>query len=215
MQDDSVTLEKDKKPSSLYHHTHSPPHESYAKRLPPVSKERNIIDEPFKPSESNHTKYSSNNNRYYDNAKSTSHIETKSRDFGLIREERATNLSPQRFDTPRELVSKTFEPPRLCVETPEGLNSSALSPNKKRPRPGPIIIPPAVNNRSLVSSISPSKSFPGFPKGIYTPPAMLSPRSIFFNPPGFGPRYTMPTHTPQRVHMVKRRSGMSYFDSKK
>lgn len=214
MQDDSVTLEKDKKPN-FYHHP--PPvansHESYSKR-PPVTQERNIIDEPFKPSESNHIKYSTNNNRYYDNR--------TTRDYGLTRDERGLEAtrhsdlshshSPQRFDTPTRELHARFEHPHLRVDTPDGLSSSALSPNKKRPRPGPIIIPPAVNNRSMASSISPSKSFPGFPRGIYTPPAMLSPRSIFFNPPGFGPRVSIPPHTPQRMHLTKpRRSGMFIF----
>eukprot|EP00111_Clytia_hemisphaerica_P024886 TCONS_00073349-protein len=237
MQDDSITMEKDSKVNSYYHNTQGNVHDNYAKR-PTPTKERNIIDEPFKPSESNH-KYQNNNNnnninRFFD--RPAPHLDPlKGREYAHpshVYENKRRELDSKVFDTSRhpalsstrdhsphrydpryptsrdELNNRLSEPPHLRVETAEGLASgSALSPNRKRPRPGPIIIPPAVNNRSIPTTISPSRHFAAFPKGIYTPPAMLSPRSIFFNPPFNAPRHhPNAPHTPGRMQLSKRRS---------
>ena len=186
-------MDKEKKPSSYYHPTTiTSMHDGYPKP-PTLSQERNIIDEPFKPSESNHKFPKNNNNnnntRFYDR---TTHLDSlKQREFHPYDSKHSLDAmrhlprdhSPHRYQDPhyppRESMGKFIEPPRLRVEASDGMQSmSALSPNRKRPRPGPIIIPPAVNNRNIPTTISPSRHFGGF-KGIYTPPAMLSPRSIF------------------------------------
>jgi len=235
MQDDSITMEKDTKANSYYHSNQSSVHDGYMKRPTPTREERNIIDEPFKPSESNH-KYSNNNNnnnsRFYERPPIPLHLDAlktraeyahssfdkrrnlephcyeSSRHANITREQ-----SPHRYDPhyqTRDGMSRLSEPPHLRIEHSDSLSgpTGTLSPNRKRPRPGPIIIPPAVNNRAIPTTISPSRHFSSFPKGIYTPPAMLSPRSIFFNPP-FAPRNSMnPPQTASRIQLVKRRSCM-------
>ena len=265
MQDDSITIEKESKPHTFYHPNSSSLHESYIKqhqRGATPTKERNIIDEPFKPSESNHHSHhhhhnnkfppnnnnnnNINNNRFFDRPP---HLDSlKNREYAVAaaatyevkRRELETfdalhhrhnhiassnnnrDHSPHRYESPlyslplqgrNGLANRlSAEPPHLRVETttdggvPSPLGST-LSPNRKRPRPGPIIIPAAVNNRSIPTTISPSRHL-SFPKGIYTPPAMLSPRSIFFNPP-FAPRHgyqTTPVTTPGRMQLGKRRT---------
>lgn len=229
MQDDSVTREKEPKPN-YYSHPVSTSHESnYVKRptshrYPP--QERNIIDEPFKPSESNHREHyrytHSPKSHYYDrNRPIEQHLHPQNRAVTYesvpnerfdqkhpFDQQRHLNISPNRFDprTPqREHPSKMFETPLLRVETQEASMPSIISPNKKRPRPGPIIIPPAVNSRTMPNSTSPLKNFP---RGIYTPPAMLSPKSIFFNPPGLTPRPTAVPTTPARLLLIRRNSSV-------
>ena len=272
MQDDSITMEKDSKPShsSYYHHpSNNTNHDSFMKPRGGATptKERNIIDEPFKPSESNHHSHynnkfptnnnnnNNNNNRFFDRPPHLDSLKS-SREYAAAvayeankRRELETfdalhhrhnhitassnhssrDHSPHRYESPlypplppgqqgrNGLGSRlTAEPPHLRVETtadgsaPSPLGST-LSPNRKRPRPSPIIIPAAVNNRSIPTTISPSRHL-SFPKGIYTPPAMLSPRSIFFNPP-FAPRHgyqTTPVTTSGRMQLGKRRTCKSF-----
>ena len=124
--------------------------------------------------------------------------------------------SPHRYEllhntTPqRETMTKMFEPPVLRVETPDNLSMSSLSPNKKRNRPGPIVIPAAVNNRVYPNSKSPVKNIQNIAKVIYTPPAMLSPRSIFFNPPVAIPR-ALPSTPGGRYLLSIRRNSKCYY----
>ena len=93
-------------------------------------------------------------------------------------------------------------------------DSPAVSPRRKpRPHPGPIIIPASVNNKvthsvtfsgSTTRPVSPIKM--DFHKApIYTPPPMLSPRSIFFTGTSCGtPRSAVPL-TPGRLLLSARR----------
>ena len=89
-------------------------------------------------------------------------------------------------------------------------NPPAVSPageRKQRPHPGPIIIPPSLNNKishnvsfagTSSKLVSPVK-MPFHMAPVYTPPAMLSPRSIFFTGTSCGtPRSAQPL-TPGRL----------------
>ena len=116
--------------------------------------------------------------------------------------------------------SKDFQtPPQISVVTMRDAGSpstdqSAVSPRRKhRPHPGPIIIPASVNNKvthsvtfsnSSVKPVSPVRM--GYPNPpIYTPPPMLSPRSIFFTGTSITtPRSAIPL-TPGRLLLSARR----------
>lgn len=104
--------------------------------------------------------------------------------------------------------------PISIVATRDAGSPSAVSPRRKqRPHPGPIIIPASVNNKvthsvtfsnSTVKQVSPVKMGYHNPP-IYTPPPMLSPRSIFFTGTTCAtPRSAIPL-TPGRLLLSARR----------
>jgi len=125
--------------------------------------------------------------------------------------------------------SQDFQsPPQISVVTTHepgnsSTDQSAVSPRRKnRPHPGPIIIPASVNNKvthsvtfsySSVKPASPVKM--GYPHPpIYTPPPMLSPRSIFFTGTSTGtPRSAVPL-TPGRLLLSARRSSSTLEGTK-
>ena len=125
--------------------------------------------------------------------------------------------------------SQDFQsPPQISVVTTHetgnsSSDQSAVSPRRKsRPHPGPIIIPASVNNKvthsvtfsySSVKPASPVKM--GYPHPpIYTPPPMLSPRSIFFTGTSTGtPRSAAPL-TPGRLLLSARRSSSTLEGTK-
>lgn len=107
-------------------------------------------------------------------------------------------------------------PPHALKEigTPPLLKNEVLRPDvslspsnvKKTPRPGPIIIPPTINNKAIFSTpMGRPTATLALPHSIYTPPPMLSPKSVFFNPPlSFQRVYTPAStgyvcQTPRRV----------------
>ena len=238
--------EKDSKPyypSSISNHPNNNNDPSYMKPSPnresvlptPLDRvikvERNIVDEPFKPSENNHK------DRYMYNASPHRHFYDRGNRPPVIGHHSALHELSAQYDKAGKGAllepMRTIEPPRsldiarsspsrydqitstpqrqiapaVYIEQPEDRRS--VSPGRKRPRPDPLIIPPAVNNRTLPNSLSPSKALQPFPKSIYTPPAMLSPKSVFFNPPAPAPR-TNPPATPARFLLNIRRSSKWY-----
>ena len=92
--------------------------------------------------------------------------------------------------------------------------SPSVSPRRKKPHPGPIIIPASVNNKvthsvtfsgSTTRPLSPPVRRDYHNAPIYTPPPMLSPRSIFFTGAACGtPRSAIPL-TPGRLLLSGRK----------
>ena len=139
------------------------------------------------------------------------------RERGTIRD-KLTDSS--KVSTGQSLNTKDFQSPsQISIITTHDAASpsrdqSAVSPRRKqRPHPGPIIIPASVNNKvthsvtfssSTVKPASPVKMGYHNPP-IYTPPPMLSPRSIFFTGTTCGtPRSAIPL-TPGRLLLSARR----------
>ena len=109
------------------------------------------------------------------------------------------NLVPQ-----RQVIQTVFEP-TVKIDDASNRITSPISPNKKRSRPGPIVIPPVLTNRPNFSGpSSPTRTFQNLAKAVYTPPAMLSPQSIFFNP--HATPKSIVTPTPARYLLSARRS---------
>ncbi|XP_065661785.1 uncharacterized protein LOC100209907 isoform X1 [Hydra vulgaris] len=104
---------------------------------------------------------------------------------------------------PRQNNQPAFESKVKIDETFNHI-TSPVSPNKKRSRPSPIVIPVLTNRSNFTGPSSPTCGFQSIAKVVYTPPAMLSPQSIFFNPQAT-PKNVVP-QAPARYLLSSRRS---------
>ena len=175
-----------------------------------------LRNEPFKPSEGDHGDHSR-----YINIRNTPVQYEISNPYENPQYRRTDKVHPPELisyhdklhsdymnTTPNRTVKEMVTPPVLKIETSKPVCTTSQSTIKKRPRPGPIVIPPIVNNKIInTTPCSMGRNSLNIPQCSYTPPAMLSPKSIFFNPPMSFQRVMPPTptgyviQTPRRVSM--------------